>query len=364
MKCADDKEISVVLIAQEAWAPQHAGFTHGLGPDPMEIYRVMKTHGINVKLTDPNDGVWKWFGGMHRIFRSLDPLRALRILALERKCDLVISVFESSSIPLFMLRRLFFFRAPIAIWDVSLTETWRLGRRIHDYVLPRADHFFLLSSYQQFYIETHWPARAKFFIVGQDIDTDFYKSSGMKFEKGPVLSVGDDAGRDYATYMQAIAGLPADFVIRSRKSIDVPGTMQSRVRIIPERLSFLDLRKLYDSSRFVVVPLHKSLNVSGIGTVLEAMAMGKAFIVSDSPTIRDYLVPDQTCLVVEPGNARQLRNAIIHLLDNPDIAARLGAEGRKFAERKFSLQVFGARMGEAIRAAVVSARVHTPKQLL
>lgn len=158
-------------------------------------------------------------------------------------------------------------------------------------------------------------------------------------------------GRDFPTLVNAIHDLDVDLILKTKQEVEIDRSARSRIRKISERLSFLQLRNLYASCRFVVVPLHETLNVSGVGTVLEAMAMGKALIVSDNPPIRDYIIPDETCLVVPPGDVAALRSAIERLIREPETVRRLGAAGRKLAEARFSHPVHAARLGAAFRLA-------------
>ena len=60
--------------------------------------------------------------------------------------------------------------------------------------------------------------------------------------------------------------------------------------------------------------------------------MGRAVIVSNSPGLRDYVVADQTAIVVPMGDATALRAAIMRLLADDTLCQRLGAAGRRFVE--------------------------------
>ena len=107
----------------------------------------------------------------------------------------------------------------------------------------------------------------------------------------------------------------------------------------------------------MAVPLHETLNASGVGSILEAMAMGKPQVVSDNPPIRDYMIADQTALVVPPHDAVRMREAIRALIDDPRRAAAIGSAGREFVVGQFSNPAFGRRMAGQIRDLVApSAR--------
>jgi glycosyltransferase involved in cell wall biosynthesis len=56
----------------------------------------------------------------------------------------------------------------------------------------------------------------------------------------------------------------------------------------------------------------------------EAMAAGRALVASDVPSTREFLRDGETALLVEPGSAAALAQAIERVLDDPGLAGRLG----------------------------------------
>jgi glycosyltransferase involved in cell wall biosynthesis len=135
----------------------------------------------------------------------------------------------------------------------------------------------------------------------------------------------------------------------------------------------------------VVVPLREVDNQAGITVILEAMAMGKAVIVSgtrgqtdvvrdrrnggrgrmprqwwpgfvDAPGLVEPVGHLPTGFYVTPGDAGELERAIRYLLARPDVATELGRNGRLVAEACFGLDAFAARFAEVIRGEHVAAR--------
>ncbi len=78
------------------------------------------------------------------------------------------------------------------------------------------------------------------------------------------------------------------------------------------------------------VPLEDGSEFFGSPTKLfEYMAMGKGIIASRLGQIDDVLVDEETALLVEPGNARQLSEAILRLKRARGLRERMGAEARR-----------------------------------
>jgi glycosyltransferase involved in cell wall biosynthesis len=65
--------------------------------------------------------------------------------------------------------------------------------------------------------------------------------------------------------------------------------------------------------------------------LFEYMAMGKAIVASRLGQIGEVLVDNQTALLVEPGNARELADAILRLSRSRELRERLGAAARRAA---------------------------------
>lgn len=82
--------------------------------------------------------------------------------------------------------------------------------------------------------------------------------------------------------------------------------------------------------------------------LLEAAALGASIVASDLPGINDAMTDGVTALLVPPGDPVRLANAIDRLLDQPELAARLG---RAAAQRAldYSTEAVGERYRTLLR---------------
>jgi glycosyltransferase involved in cell wall biosynthesis len=119
--------------------------------------------------------------------------------------------------------------------------------------------------------------------------------------------------------------------------------------VISRRLSDREFRELYDQAKLVVMPLHPVLTAGGVTAFLEAMAMGKAQIVSESVGLLDYMRPGENCLTVPCHDADALRKAITGLLENDDKRNRLAESARLCAQSQFSSRQFAAQLADRFR---------------
>ena len=78
--------------------------------------------------------------------------------------------------------------------------------------------------------------------------------------------------------------------------------------------------------------------------LLEAMAAGRPLVASNIPGYRCVMTDGREGLLVEPGDPDALATALIRLLRDPELRARMGAQGketaRNFAWEKVAAQVF------------------------
>ncbi len=73
-------------------------------------------------------------------------------------------------------------------------------------------------------------------------------------------------------------------------------------------------------------------------SLLEAMAAGLPIVAVDSPGNRAAITPGQHGLLVPVADPRAFSDAIVRLIDRPELAARLGEAARERAVAEFSLE--------------------------
>jgi glycosyltransferase involved in cell wall biosynthesis len=71
-------------------------------------------------------------------------------------------------------------------------------------------------------------------------------------------------------------------------------------------------------------------------SLLEAAACGRPLIATDVPGCREIVLDGRTGLRVPPRDAKALADALVRLIDDPDLRARLGANARMLVESDFS----------------------------
>jgi glycosyltransferase involved in cell wall biosynthesis len=340
--------IRVPILPSGPWRPKRAVNRDGIGTEGNIFDQMMKDLGIEIEIIDPYSGILNPLAKYGVVFGAMDPIRSLQVLWRFRSHDMIISVFESGSLLILLLRKLFRFRVKVAIWDVSLTENWKIKETISALTIPRADAIFVLATTQEDYIRRKWKQSKNIMRIGHMVDTAFFEKQGQA-ELGYIFSIGNDAGRDFDLLLDAIDGVDVEVIIKTRIVIDPLKLIGKRVKIIENDISPIELRSLYSNCKFVVVPLKQTLNPSGVSTILEAGSMSKAVVVTPNTAIFDFIVPNVTAIVTDDFNYLSLRRSIVELLNKPDKVELLGKSHYKYVKCNSSIEALSARLNNSIR---------------
>jgi len=168
--------------------------------------------------------------------------------------------------------------------------------------------------------------------------------------------------RDYPTLIEAVREMPDLQVRLAAASPWSKHRNETEDRVLPahvsaRRYSYGELRELYATSSFVVVPLYETDFQAGVTTLLEAMAVGKAVIVTRTTGHPDVIVEGQTGLTVAPGDVEGLRSAINRLRNDPELRDRLGRNARCWILRHATLDRWVEHLIAALRASAPATAV-------
>ena len=96
-----------------------------------------------------------------------------------------------------------------------------------------------------------------------------------------------------------------------------------------------DLEKAYHDGAIVVLP---SISEGFPFSIVEAMMCGKAIVATDVGGVSEAL--KTAGIIVVPGDSKELADACISLIKDPDLRKRLGIKARQRAEIYFSMERF------------------------
>lgn len=100
-----------------------------------------------------------------------------------------------------------------------------------------------------------------------------------------------------------------------------------------------DIRPFYRICDVFVLPTREGRkgDIEGLGLVyLEAAACGKPVVASLVGGVADAVVPNETALIVDPLDPKDIANAIVKILTDKKLARKLGEAGRERVFREFT----------------------------
>ncbi len=177
----------------------------------------------------------------------------------------------------------------------------------------------------------------------------------MRVDENQICAAGLE-WRDYPTLIEAVRPLTDLRVKLAAASPWSKRVNETEGRSLPphveaRRYAYDELRLLYAASAFVVAPLYENDFQAGVTTLLEAMAMGKAVIVTRTEGQGSDVVTDgENGLTVAPGDVDGWRAAIARLREDTALRDQLGRNARRWVEENASLELWTDRIVTALRA--------------
>ena len=160
-----------------------------------------------------------------------------------------------------------------------------------------------------------------------------------------VAAIGGNA-RDYRTLIEAARkrhDIRFVLVVRPENlaGLNLPPNV-----FVHTNISFGKAMNVLAHSRFMVLPLIPGDVPCGHVTLVAAMHLGKAIVVTNSIGVRDYVRNGKNAMVVEAGSVQGLEDAMGLLWQDQERCHRLGENGRSFA----ATECTEARIAEHFRS--------------
>jgi glycosyltransferase involved in cell wall biosynthesis len=328
----------------------------------------LHNYGIEVAILPHNRySILKKIGEKTKFLGDLD--QQVRILLQESQYDLVYSGNELSTSLLALLRSVGIFKKPIVIIMHRSFPRNLLGKLFVEFFIKRHDLFLCLSNRIMEQLRDDFCiSQEKLKVLPWGVDLSFYQIKEVNnFDEtkadnaGFIVSAGK-TGRDYNTLVKAfkeinyplriygagesaptIPDLPSKILVHNKHSKD------------QNFLSFEELLREYEKAYAVAIPLNipleraDTITLIGITSLGDAMAMGKAVVMTRNRQIDIDIEKEGIGIWVEPGDVQGWQQAISYLLEHPRETQKMGKQGRRLCENKYNLEAFSSSLAKFLK---------------
>ncbi len=270
-------------------------------------------------------------------------VKLVAILRTMKEYDVLITADIRTLQLVAMFRRLFRINVPrhialeLMLDEESHSLRYRVKKLLQHYIFSSIDMVFVSSSSE---VRTYSerlrmrPERLRFL----HFHTNIVEPTTICTSDGYILSAGR-TGRDYAALAEAARGLSFRFVVvadeKSARGIDFPANIELRANI-----GYEEYIALLKQCSLVVVPLKRLVKSTGQVVILEAMALGKPVIATNTVGTRDYIQDDVNGMLVPPESPDALRGAIRRLKTDTALQDRISRNGLSFVNEHCTFEKY------------------------
>jgi glycosyltransferase involved in cell wall biosynthesis len=164
------------------------------------------------------------------------------------------------------------------------------------------------------------------------------------------------SGRDYPTFAQAARHAQCDAVIICNETASLGGVQAGDGVTILTKCFGMDYLAQLLHADIVTVPLAVADISAGQMVFIQAMALGKPLVVTETDTIADYLTHGTNALLVPRGDADAMADALRRLAQDSALRQSLGDAARSTYETRFSGAAHAAHIVTTVEGAL--SRIH------
>lgn len=242
-------------------------------------------------------------------------------------------------------------RIPHVAWSFNFSRLPRgLKRRLMAQSFAHVDRFIVFSSLERdLYHEAFGIPKAKIERVYWGVGEPTVTQPETPLEPGDyICAVGGNA-RDYPALMAAMERIPEvrlAVVLRPHNlvGLKIPPNVRTHVN-----RPLGETNNIIKYSRFMALPLAGSDVPCGHVTLVNAMLLSRAMVITNSRGVEDYIQEGVNALTCEARSPEALAARIRELWNDPERSARLGAEGRRFAETRCTQESMGRELDRVLR---------------
>lgn len=280
-----------------------------------------------------------------------------------RQADIIVSTVDNVGVPLAYLNYFGLLGRPLLYISIGLPERIAAMKspllRVFYRTLYRRIPRFVTYGWEEAVRLREWlglpPDSDRVVFVPFGVDPQAFSPDPAAPMITDVLSIGADMQRDFHLLLAVASQQPAvSFrIITSPRHAATFGTLPQNVNVLTN-VPFPEIRAHLAGARLVVLPCHDNTYSSGTTTLLQAMAMGKAAVVTRTGAIRrGYNLENHVnCRLVTPGSQDELGAAIQDLIKDPCGRQGVGEAARHTIQSHLTWEHYVQRLATVISSMV------------
>lgn len=270
--------------------------------------------------------------------------QTLKVLPKLKNYDLVLSHGMQSGIVLCLWRRLFGKgKYKHIVFDIGAFNSAKedgKALKLMQFASKTLDGVIYHTAMQEEYYKKCHPwllQKSRYIAFGTD--SDFFvgektqKAEIKRTGKSYILSIGYNK-RDWDTLIKAYEKLDTEVELHLLGD-DSWKNDNPKIKVIPP-VSVVEMKQMIEECLFGILPL-KWFNYSfGQMTLMQQMALGKAVIVSEVPSLKDYVRDGIDALVYPPEDVDALAERMKVLLEDENLRERIGKEASRTIKERIN----------------------------
>lgn len=204
--------------------------------------------------------------------------------------------------------------------------------RMHRWGFRLVDDFVVYSRMERELYHKHLqiPLERLHFIYW-GVNAPAPEPADRPLEGGEYICALGGNSRDYGCLLKSMHVLPHIRLVLVARPRNLVGLKIPENVTVRQDIPLGQAMNILKFSRFMVLPLKHSQVPCGHVTLVSAMHLAKAFVITGSEGVADYAMDGQNAVLVPAGDSGAMAEAISNLWNDADRRDALGRHGRDFA---------------------------------
>lgn len=326
-------------------------------------YRFLKNKNLNINVIEFEkknyffERLSYYFSKYSSLPLSLFSILSLQNLKILKKTDNLILVNESvgfsALIPLIYLKKKHKIKTHLIVMGLfSKQVNYKILKKLHYQLIvlliKYIDRVYFLGKKEHELASRIITNKKKLIFSPFCVHYDFWKSQNIDLSKNEyILFIGNDGNRDIDLLVKIAREMKDKKFVFISSNYELLDSKLKNVKIIngnwkSDNLSDIDIKKFYENSRLIILPLKESSQPSGQSVALQAMSVGVPVMISKTEGFWDSKnFKDQSNILFQENNDYKywIKN-INSIYSDIQLLNHISKNATMLVEQKYNIQSF------------------------